>query len=439
MDSRQFGEVCRDIISTGTQVVSLRAFIYGTGFLTNVLFARALGAEGRGVYALPAVITALLVAISHASLEQGHVFLAGRATALRTLWANTLVATGVLGAGSWALTAILYALGGPRVFGGIPALWISVGAAMVPLYLLTTYWTSLLQLDLRLAKAYRSLLAASVVQLGVCGVLYAARALTPFRALLTLFVYPAASTVFLLGASMRAGLVSARPDRATLAQSLVFGLKAHSGILAFYLLLRFDALIVQRLLGYRELGLYSLATSLAEALWLLMEPLAAALLPHQVRAGKGDERRLAFATARMSVFLALVAGAVSWIGAPYGFGHIFGPDFADAVWPFRLLIPGIVALVIQRPLLPIVVKEGRPWLVSGLGALTLGLNVVGNLILLRAVGIVGASIASSACYLLLTAAYVLVTRADGVVGFRDLIPRVADVRRLVPRIAGELP
>jgi O-antigen/teichoic acid export membrane protein len=438
MDSPELTEASRDIVSTGARVIGLRAFIYGIGFATNVLLARALGPEGRVIYALPAVITSILVVISHLSLEQSHVFLAARGIALRTLWANSLFATGLLGAGSWALTATLYALGGPELFGTLPVSWIAVCVSIVPLYLLTIYWTSLLQLDRRLAVAYRSFLAASLAQLGVCGALYAAQALTPFRALLTLFVYPTASSVLLLGASMRAGLAGARLDRPTLARSMAFGLKTHAGTLAYYMLLRFDALLVHRVLGFRELGLYSLATSLAEALWLLVEPLSAALLPHQVRAGRRDERQLAFATARMSVCFVVLAGTVCWIGAPYGFRFIYGPGFSDAAWPFRLLIPGVVALVIQRPLMPIVVKEGRPWLVSALGVSVLGLNIVMNLVLLRAVGIMGASIASSVCYTMLAAAYVLVTREHGVVGFKDLIPRSADVLRFLSRPAAEL-
>ena len=94
-------------------------------------------------------------------------------------------------------------------------------------------------------------------------------------------------------------------DRGLLRRSIAFGLRAQFATLFTFLLLRGDQLLVQRVLGFEELGLYALAVVLAELLWLATDPFAASLLPHQVRAADGDDRRLGFATARLGFVVAL--------------------------------------------------------------------------------------------------------------------------------------
>ena len=55
---------------------------------------------------------------------------------------------------------------------------------------------------------------------------------------------------------------------------------------------------------------------------------------------------------------------------------------------------------------------------SMLGLSALGLNVVLNIALLPQIGILGASIASSACYVALALSYVVISRRQGVAGWK---------------------
>ena len=101
------------------------------------------------------------------------------------------------------------------------------------------------------------------------------------------------------------------------------------------------------------------------------------------------------------------------------------------------LLPGIVALSAARPLSTLLLRDGRPLLLSALGLLTLIANVGLNLVLLPSIGTVGASVASSVAYVALLIAYVGVTRRKGIVGWRELVPRPGDLTRLRPnRTAG---
>jgi glycosyltransferase involved in cell wall biosynthesis/O-antigen/teichoic acid export membrane protein len=416
--------------STGVRVAGLRAANYAIGFVASVLIARALGPSGRGLYALPIAVLGIVMAFSHVGLEQSNVFLAAQKVPLRSLWTNAIVAAALISLVAWAAIAAVDAVAGPSFFGGLPTTWLVVTMAQIPFLLQALYWTGVLQLDGKLRGAVGATLAGTALHAAATVVLFAAGALTPFRVLALAWVANGATWALLLRMGSRSGLNGAPVDRALLRRAIGFGLRVQVATTFTFLLLRVDQLLVQQLLGFRELGLYSLAVILAELLWLVTDPFAASLLPHQVRAEGGDERRLGFATARLAIVVGLVGGLAAWVLAPYAIRIAYGEAFVDATWPFRLLLPGVVALAVQRPLGAIVVKEGRIGLAAAMNASALAVNVGLNLVLLPWIGVVGASVASAATYATLAAGYVLATRRPGIAGWRDLVPRRSDLGRL---------
>ena len=88
--------------------------------------------------------------------------------------------------------------------------------------------------------------------------------------------------VLILFQCRRAGLIGDTPDRRTLRRALAFGLKSWVGLVFFFLVLRVDQILVRGFLGFHELGLYALAVTLAELLWLFTDPFAVTMLPHLV-------------------------------------------------------------------------------------------------------------------------------------------------------------
>jgi O-antigen/teichoic acid export membrane protein len=97
------------------------------------------------------------------------------------------------------------------------------------------------------------------------------------------------------------------------------------------------------------------------------------------------------------------------------------------VTPFRLLLPGVVALAAYRPLATALLRQGRPMVATAFGLAALVGNVVANSVLLPSIGLVGASLSSSITYLGLAIAYLAVLRSAEVT-WRDLVPRWSDVR-----------
>ena len=421
--------------STGVRVMGLRLSGYAVGFVASILIARALGPTGRGLYAYPVALLGIVMAFGHVGLEFAQIHMAGRGRDLRHMWANATVFSLVAGIVCWAAVAGIFAID-PRVASGLPLSWIAIPMGLVPLLLMSLYWASLLQLDGRLMGSTWASWFGVALQAVAIGVMFFLHALTPFRVLLLQWLTNGSAWLFLLLACYRAGLVNLRVDRRLLRQSVVFGVKVYVAQVFLFLVLRVDQVLVGRYAGFRQLGLYALATTVAELLWLLTDPLAAALIPHMVRARVGDDRRLSFAMARLSMSISAIAGIAGWFLAPIVIPVVYGRGFAGAVPALRLLLPGVVALAAARPLGAVRVKEGQVVLPSLLGLAALGLNVALNLVLLPRIGIRGTSIASSICYAALALSYVAIARRRGVAGWLDLVPRPSDLRLLAPGRCG---
>ncbi len=421
----------RDTARVGVSAMGLRLASYAIGFVASVMIARSLGPTGRGLYALPLAVLGIVMALAPLGLEHANFALAAKGVRARVLWANgTLAAAGISVAVALVLVAIVALV--PASNGELPTTWYVVVLAQVPLLLLTLYWASVLQLEHRYVTVSLGFLAAVGLHAAVVAAMFFADALTPFRVLALTWVVNGSALIWIYVVGARAGAVGWRPDVRTLRAGLAFGLKVHGGAIAFFLLLRLDQVLVQGLVGFRALGLYSLAVTIGELLWLLCEPLAIAVLPHQARVEGDNDRRLAFATARLALLFALVGGTVLWVASPWLIGFVYGRAFDDAASLLRWLLPGIVALSAARPLSTLLLRDGRPLLLSALGLLTLIANVGLNLVLLPSIGTVGASVASSIAYVALLVAYVGVTRRKGIVGWRELVPRPGDLTRLRP-------
>lgn len=420
-----------DTSRTGVRVAGLRILAAGAGLVVSIVIARALGPTGRGLYALPVAFLGIVMAFSHVGLEGSNVYLAGIGVPLRRLWAVGTAGALIVSALAWIVVATIGMLAGAGFAAGLPVSWIVIAMAQLPLLLMVFYWTSVLQIEGMFAAAAWATVAGTLANGAAVLLLAVVGELTPFRVLALTWVTSSVTWVLVLRLGMRTAVAGLRPDPSLLARAVSFGLRAQLATVFAFLVLRVDQVLVQGVLGFHALGIYAIAVVIAELMWLVTDPFAASLVQHQVRAAGGDERRLGYATARLSLVAAGALCCVTLVLAPYGIRLAFGDVFTDATWPVRWLLPGVVAIAAQRPLYAIVTKEGRMGLAAAMNAGALAVNVVLTVIALTTVGVVGAAIASTVTYLALGAGYVLATRRPGVVGWGDLVPRRDDLLRLI--------
>jgi O-antigen/teichoic acid export membrane protein len=107
------------------------------------------------------------------------------------------------------------------------------------------------------------------------------------------------------------------------------------------------------------------------------------------------------------------------------------PDYLGSLAPFLVIMPGIVALSISKVLSGYLGGLGLPLSVAGASGANLGINLAANLLLIPAVGIVGAALASLVSYVAHATLLVIVaSRLSRRRPLEFVLPGGAEVRRL---------
>lgn len=410
-----------------------RALLFCTSTVTAVLTARLLGPEGRGIYALLSQTALLLVLVANLGLSPATVYLAGRGQfSARVLFWNGLGASIVLGLATVPLAWLAHQIA-PQLFQGVAPPLLAVIVLSVPVTLAAQVLTGLLLGRQRLI-AYNLLgglqglvgAAALIIALAVEPSVRAAVAALVVSALFALL-----STVGYLAMS-EPGVLRPTWARAAWRAAFSYGLRGQAANVVQYLSYRMGFFLLNAFAGPAAVGLLSVATVLAEALWYVTNAVATVLFPRVASLGEGP-RSVALATqaARcgfwLTVALALGLAAASWLLIPL----VFGPPFAAATTPLLWLLPGTAAFALTNVLAGALAGWGRPGLNAWASAMCF--VTTGGLALLAIPrwGPDGAAMAMSAGYLTGTLATLwFFVRHAGTTVLTLLVPTSADMMLL---------
>ena len=210
-----------------------------------------------------------------------------------------------------------------------------------------------------------------------------------------------------VGNAMGVGLIllatwSLRSTRASagLRTVLRFATPAYAANVLQYLNYRLDLFLVAYFRDLREVGLYALAGTLTQLVWLISGSVATAVFA-RVGAAADEPAEAASQTVLLArtvfVIQLVVAGALALAARPLLrilYGDAFEPA-ASAIW---LLLPGAVALGAAAVLSAHVAGLGRPDLNLVGTVVGLMVTVALDLVLIPSIGMNGAAVASTASY-----------------------------------------
>ncbi|MBV9083681.1 MAG: flippase [Acidobacteriaceae bacterium] len=386
-----------------TQTYATQVIKIAIGIVTSILMARALGPEGRGLFAVAGAIGALGVQFSCMGLQTSNIYFVARdRKSLPYLIGNSFAVS--LGFGG-ALVAILSVL-----FGFFPKL-ISINGVTLGLALLSIPLGLAYNLIANLLLGLQEVRRFNLIELVYRG--------APAVLLIPLMLMHIATPATVLGSCIAAVVVGAlwgykclqthlseRPHVSWQAfrQNLGYGLRAYWTTLFSFLVLRADLLLVQKILGAEQAGYYSLASTIADMVMLLPVAIGTILFP-VLSAQFDDGKKLDMikkssgaAAAAMLPVLALAA----LLSRPL-IKLAFGSAFLPAAPAFVLLTPGIFFLSIHCIAVQFLNSIGYPKIVVVIWAASLGINVATNCWAIPHFGIAGASVVSSGSYFLATA------------------------------------
>jgi O-antigen/teichoic acid export membrane protein len=189
------------------------------------------------------------------------------------------------------------------------------------------------------------------------------------------------------------------PDRPLLKRMLSFGLPTMPAELSLYALNFVDRILIAYKLGLGAVGIYSIAVKASQGIAVLVRGFQLAFPPLAYSIQDDDEARLAYA-AVVTWFVAIMSFVVSflWLIAPWFIG-VLDSGYAEAAEVVGPVSAGAAIYALYMVLLVVLGRTGQtrynlPATLAGLVA-----NIVLNLLLLPAMGIVGAGVSLVASYL----------------------------------------
>lgn len=379
--------------------IAVRSATVGFILVISVLTARLLGPEGSGVYALVTLYSSVGVALLGGMGTTAGYQISNQRRPVAEVVAN--VATLALMVGTAALGLLLLAWL-VAAWAGNPLPWwvVIVGTAQPGLLLASALTWAFLGADDHRNYSY-AILAPSLFTLLLMG---GAMALIPHstRAALLGWLLAQYAVIGWLWWRGRSVWIPLPLSSVTLRSiGALIGFSAWAGLanLISFLNLRADALLTERFLGTDQLGIYSKAVQLVEGLYFISQAVGVAIVARVGAASEADAGLLVARSIRWALTLMAGAGALLFLVADPLIPLLFGRDFAGAVTPFRVFIPGVVAWGAANILATFFTNQlGRPRVPMTIAAIALSISVTLCLVLIPAVGLAGGAIATTVSY-----------------------------------------
>jgi stage V sporulation protein B len=400
-----------------------------------VILARALGPEGRGVYAVAVLMPAVISLLLQLGIGPANVYYFSKELIHPDeLIAHSIALSILLGVVFFLLIFAYAEISRTTQLLGIGTQYALVACVALPFVLLTVCLMGVLQGAQRFVH-FNALLLSQYALPALALVI----AMLIHRSTLSAVTAYTASTALTAGVALYAVAplprTFVRLRRSTLRQLLRFGLISYLGTVTSFVNYRFDVFIVNLFVGARQVGLYSVGTGLAEIVWYISNAASIVLAPRVAAADRAQADRITESVGRVVAFSTLVGAAVLAAAAPFIVVAFFGAAFAESVWAVWFLLPGIVTYAVGRILSMYLL--GRNKLKIDLLAASIGMAVtlVLDFVLIPRFGFRGAAVASSIAYTCAMAVdLVWVTRNSSITLRALLIPRREDARIIWARV-----
>lgn len=372
----------------------------GAATAQAVVTARFLGPEGRGVLTIVLLIGSTAALLLGSGINVSTVFhVASRR--LRVMEALQLSVAFVMAVTVFAAMVAAPLLAGgvlEALFPGIPRPLIVLGIGSVPVLMIGAQLRAVLQGQQRIREVNITTAGEPVLALALTVVVisvFAARPSTVAVAVLSAAVL----SVLLAAWFLHMPLSAYRPrvHRSRLKAVVSYGRRAHLANTLQFLNYRLDVLIVNAFLGPVGVGIYTVATRMAELVWQVPDSIAFVLLPRSA-ASRGATASLprraygvtSFASLAAAIALAALGNAV----IPF----LFGDEFASAYRPLLLLLPGTMLLAQAKVLASVIAGRGFPHLNAYIAAAGVVVTVVLDVLLIPQWGMSGAAAATTSSY-----------------------------------------
>jgi O-antigen/teichoic acid export membrane protein len=395
----------------------------------TVLTGRLLGPGGRGVYALVTLYSSMSVALFGGMGTAVGYMISNRRRPVPEVVANA----GMLAllAGTLALALALAGYWTLGLFTTAPWWLVFVGAAQPAVLIATALTWAFLGADDH-HRYSLAIIAPSLLSLLIMAPIMALFRGSTTAALMAWLVaqYGVVYWLWRLGRRVWTPLPLHRLNFGSMNVLIGFSLMSGLANLVSILNLRADTLFTDWFLGTAQVGVYSIAVTLVEGLYFISQAAGVALWARVGGATPEEAAHLIARAIRYTLTLMAAGGLVLFLVAGFAIPFAFGSDYAGAVAPFRVFVPGVVAWGMANLLATFYTNQlGRPRVPLAIASLSLAINVVCCVVFIPLVGLSGGAIATTLSYLVAIAVELrLFHRETGATWRETLLLDANDVR-----------
>jgi O-antigen/teichoic acid export membrane protein len=326
----------RSVLSLTGETLIIRIIVLGISFISNIIVARQLGPEGRGILAVIIFWSSLIATIAIFGLDSALIYLLGssRGRFHRLIFFFTVylaIAATLVGT---ALYSISILWGIPNISGAL--IWFLIGLTII----------TMLQI----------LLNASFIGVGRISLVNVSALISTcfyLFLLIILYIQKRTDTQLILWANVGAQMLTLvilcwaswnvpRSEAAPIVipKALAYALKAYLGNIANLLSMRANFLVLSLLVPVTELGVFAIAQVFSDLILFLPNTLMNVLLPRITGLPEPEVVQRVSQIVRCTMIAALVVAVGIGGFATVAIPVVFGKDFALAVPIVWLLTTG---------------------------------------------------------------------------------------------------
>ena len=384
-------------------MASRQIFTALIGLLLVVLVARFYGPEGNGVFAVALLLPSTLIQILNLGLPSSNVFFLGKnLNLIKEIFILNFWITLILCIFGIFVGAVLITFFHDVLFPGIDynLLWIAL--LCFPLGLIQTIVNSLFH-ALEKFRLYNILLILPPVTL-VASLLYLISVEeTEIKYLVGSQLFSSIITIIVSVYWIRKIDLSDKLDLQLqdLSRQLIkFGIKSHLSNLVSFINYKIDIFLTNFFLGPIAVGIYVIAVSLSERLWIFSHSASAVIFPRLTRMSNNESERKSLTPmiSRWVLFITLIFACISFYIIDFLVQFFFGSEYLEASLVYFLLLPGVLFLSCSRVLSNDIASRGKPEFNLFISFIVLAVGIIGNLILIPIFQLEGAACATSISY-----------------------------------------
>ena len=415
-------------VKNSLSVLGTRISTIFLSLISSIIVTRILGPFNKGALGILVIIPYLLVNFGSLGIGNANLYFVGKKKyPIEKIVSNSLSLTLILGTILILIAYLIALFYKQTIFRGIPFTYTHLVFILIPFLLFQkfTQYTFLGKERITtrniiiLLPAIFNFIAiicfVVILRLNLLGVLIASLLSNIFAFILCFHFTSKISKIKL------------NFDYKLFIESVKFGIIPFLALVVMNLNFRADIFLIKYYLDNTAVGLYSLAASISEEIWLIPQSVGLVLFSRISNIEEREANALTPLTCRLSLSISFLCGLFLFLTANILIPFVYGEAFRPSVKPLLILLPGTVLMTIFLILHSDLTGRGKAIITLKIFTIAFFANIIMNIFLIPTYGINGAALASSASYSLGALVLAITFSKENSISLKDiLLPKKFD-------------